>query len=87
LHQQILLVRARISRPSYVVSASENVDVNLPAGVDSAAISAVLTVVEGVSCIASTSATAVSVAKPLAAVITQKLMDGGTFTVTLTGNA
>ena len=68
-------------------SATGLVDVNLPAGVDSAVIAAVLTVVEGVACSATTSATAVSVARPLAAVITQKVMDGSTFTVTLTGSA
>ena len=62
-------------------------DVNLPAGTDTAAISAMLTVMEGANCSDSTSATAVTVRRPLAASITQKTMDGTTFTVTLTGAA
>ena len=67
-------------------SATGLVDVNLGAA-SSAAISAVLTVVEGADCAASTTATAITVAKPLEATITQKVMDGSTFTVTLTGAA
>jgi hypothetical protein len=66
-------------------SVSGLVNVNLPVGVNTATIAAMLTVLEGTTCSASTGSTNVNVERPLSATIARKLMDGATFTVTLTG--
>jgi hypothetical protein len=68
-------------------SASGVVNVGLSAGVDSATIAARLTVIEGTACTDSSDVVSVTVLRPLSAAITQKLMDGNTLTVTLTGSA
>ena len=63
------------------------VDVNLPAGIDSAVISVQLTVTEGVNCTDNSDVLSVMVSRPLAAAITHKTMDGTSMTVTLQGSA
>jgi hypothetical protein len=68
-------------------SASGVVDVGLPAGVDSATIAARLTVIEGTACTDSSDLISITVLRPVSAAITQKTMDGGALSVTLTGSA